>query len=128
MKGFSSLLFLIAGALGTLFRSLSIPIPYMLGGIVVTFVAKIFIDEKTSWPAFWRNLMLSVSGYEIGRSCGLDTLIDLSHQVFGVLSATGSILIVSLLSSYLTFRCSQVNLISCLMLRTRRNVAYDFNG
>ena len=70
MKEFTkedTLLFLIAGALGTLFRSLSIPIPYMPGGIVVTFVAKTFIDEKTLWSAFWRNLMLSVGGYEIGR-------------------------------------------------------------
>ena len=110
-----AILFILAGALGTLFRSLSIPIPYMLGGIFVTFTAKTFIDTKTSWPAKWRNLMLSVGGYEIGRSCGWETLVDLSHQVFGVFSATGSILIVSLLSSYLTFRCSPVNLISCIM-------------
>lgn len=118
MKEFTkqrALLFLLAGVLGFLFRTLGIPIPFMLGGIVVMFVAKTFIDPTAGWPASWRSVMFSVAGYEIGRDCSFDTLVNLSHQVFGVLSATGSIIIVSLLSAYFTFRCSPVNLISCLM-------------
>ena len=118
MKDFNRqkvILFLAAAALGFLFKTLNVPIPYMLGGIVVTFVGKTFIDPKTNWPAAWRNLMLSVGGCEIGRDCSFETLINLSHQVFGVLSATGSIVIVSLIASWLTFRMTEVNLISCLM-------------
>lgn len=53
--------------------------------------------------------MLSVGGCEIGRDCIFETL---SHQVFGVLSATSSIVIVSLIASWLTFRMTRVNLIS----------------
>ena len=87
----------------------------MLGGIVVTFVSKTFIDPKTNWSTAWRNLMLSVGGCEIGRDCSFETLINLSHQVFGVLSATGSIVIVSLIASFMTFRMTEVNLINCLM-------------
>ncbi len=87
MKAFTRqriLLFLAAGALGFLFKTLNVPIPYMLGGIVVTFVSKTFVNPKTNWPAAWRNLMLSVGGCE-GRDCTFDTLVNLSHQVFGVL-------------------------------------------
>ncbi|MBR1806781.1 MAG: AbrB family transcriptional regulator, partial [Selenomonadaceae bacterium] len=96
MKDFNRqkvVLFLIAGALGFLFKTLNVPIPYMLGGIVLTFVSKTFVDPKTNWPAAWRNFMLSV----------------------GVLSATGSIVVVSLIASWLTYRMSSVNLISCFM-------------
>ena len=118
MKDFNRqkvVLFLIAGALGFLFKTLHVPIPYMLGGIVVTFVAKTFFDPKTHWPAAWRNFMLSIGGCEIGRDCSFETLVNLSNQVFGVLSATGSIVIVSLIAAWLTFRFCNVNLISCFM-------------
>ena len=118
MKDFTRqkvILFTAAAALGFLLKTLNVPIPYMLGGIVVTFVSKTFVDPKTTWPAAWRNLMLSVGGCEIGRDCSFDTLVNLSHQVFGVLSATGSIVIVSFLSSLLTYRFCNVNLISCFM-------------
>ena len=118
MKDFNRqkvVLLLAGGALGFLLNTLHVPIPYMLGGIVVTFVGKTFVDPKTGWPAAWRNFMLSIGGCEIGRDCSFETLVNLSNQVFGVLSATGSIVIVSLIASWLTYRMSSVNLISCLM-------------
>ena len=118
MKNFTRqkvILFFAATALGFLLKTLNVPIPYMLGGIVVTFVRKTFIDPKMNWPAAWRNLMLSVSDCEIGRDCSFETLVNLGYQVFDVLSATGSIVIVSLIASLLTFRMTEVNLISCLM-------------
>jgi len=51
MKDFTRqkvILFLAAVALGFLFKMLNVPIPYTLGGIVVTFVSKTFIDPKTN--------------------------------------------------------------------------------
>ena len=118
MKDFTkqrAILFLAAGALGFLFHSLSIPIPYMLGGIFASFVAKTFIDPQTKWPSAWRNMMMSVAGYEIGRSCSFDTLINIAHQVAGVLTATSVTLIVSIIAAIWTFRHSAANLISCVM-------------
>ena len=109
------LLFAAAGALGFLFHALSIPIPYMLGGIVAAFVAKTFIDPKTKWPSAWRNMMMSVAGYEIGRSCSFNTLIELSNQIVGVLTATSATVIVSIVAACWTFRHSAANLISCVM-------------
>lgn len=58
----NALIFLAAAATGFVFHLLSIPIPYMLFGIVVTFVSKTFINPQTNWLAAWRNLMLSVGG------------------------------------------------------------------
>ena len=118
MKDFNRqkvVLFLIAAALGFLFKTLNVPIPHMLGGIVLTFVSKTFIDPKANWSVAWRNFMLSVGGVEIGRDCSFETLVNLSNQVFGVLSATGSIVVVSLIASLLTYRMSSINLISCFM-------------
>lgn len=118
MKDFNKqklILFLAAGALGFLFHVLQLPMSYMLGGIVAAFVAKTFIDKETHWPAEWRNMMMSVAGYEIGRSCSYETLIELSQQVFGVVSATGSIIIVSIIAAVWVFKNSVTNLLSCVM-------------
>ena len=118
MKDFTRqriLLFAAAGALGILFHALSIPIPYMLGGIVAAFVAKTFIDPKTKWPSLWRNMMMSVAGYEIGRNCSAETVIDIAEEVVGVFLATGVTVIVSILAAFWTFRHSAANLISCVM-------------
>lgn len=101
--------------MGFIFHALSIPIPYMLGGIVAAFVTKTFIDPKTKWPSAWRNMMMSVAGYEIGRSCSFDTLINIAHQAAGILTATGTTVIVSILAALWTFRHSAANLISCVM-------------
>lgn len=54
MKNFTrqnALIFLAAAATGFVFHLLSISIPYMLGGTVVTFVSKTFINPQTNWPA-----------------------------------------------------------------------------
>ena len=98
--------------MGFIFHALSIPIPYMLGGIVAAFVTKTFIDPKTKWPSAWRNMIMSVAGYEIGRSCSFDTLINIAHQAAGILTATGTTVIVSILAALWTFRHSAANLIS----------------
>jgi len=118
MKDFTKqrvLLFLSAGALGIFFHALSIPIPYMLGGIIAAFVAKTFIDPLTKWPSLWRNMMMSVAGYEIGRSCSVETLINIAEEIFGVFLATGVTVIVSILAAFWTFCHSAANLISCVM-------------
>ena len=108
-------LFFAAWLLGYVFHSFSIPIPYVLGGIVVAFVSKTFIDKDTKWPALWRNLMMCVAGYEIGRSCTVETIIDIIDEVGGVLIATVSIIIVSILASIWIYKRSNSNLISCVM-------------
>ena len=111
-----ALLFIASGALGFLLHALKIPMPYMLGGIICAFVAKTFIDKETTWPAEWRNIMMTVAGYEIGRSCSYDTLIELSQQVIGVISATGSIIIVSIILAYQLFRLLFINFASPFMI------------
>ena len=59
-------LFLAAAALGFLFKTLRVPIPYMLGGIVVTFVSKTFIDLKSPTSNFHINILkLAVSDAKI---------------------------------------------------------------
>ncbi|MBR2519537.1 MAG: AbrB family transcriptional regulator [Selenomonadaceae bacterium] len=118
MKEFTKqrfLLFAAAAACGFLFHTLQIPIPYIIGGILASFVAKTFIDPKTHWPALWRNVMMCVAGYEIGRSCSLDTLINLAHEVPGVLTATTVTIFVSIMMAFWTFKHSESNLISCVM-------------
>ncbi|MBR7025554.1 MAG: hypothetical protein IKI08_06050 [Selenomonadaceae bacterium] len=45
--------------------------------------------------------MMCVAGYEIGRSCSLETLINLSHEVVGVLTATSVTIFVSIVAAYM---------------------------
>ena len=117
MKDFTRqriLLFVASGALGIFFHALSIPIPYMLVGIIAAFVTKLHCPA-TKWPSLWRNMMMSVAGYEIGRSCSFETLIDIAEEIFGVFPATGVTVIVSILAAFWTFCHSAANLISCVM-------------
>ena len=86
-----------------------------MGGIVGAFIAKTFIDKDTKWPALWRNLMMCVAGYEIGRSCTVETVIDIINEAGGVIIATVSIIIVSILASIWVYKRSNTNLISCVM-------------
>ena len=113
MKEFTQkrlILFLVSWALGYLFYSFAIPIPYVVGGITGAFVSKTFIDKDTKWPALWRNLMMCVAGYEIGRSCTVETVIDIIDEAGGVVIAT-----VSIMASIWVYKRSDSNLISCVM-------------
>ena len=85
MKRFTA--FLAAALAGFLLRQLSVPIPYMLGGIAVGFLLRTFLDNTFFWPRSWRGLMLGVAGYGIGSNCTPDTFFKLSQETLGILGA-----------------------------------------
>lgn len=109
------LLFAAATLAGALLNALGIPIPFMLGGVVMAFVAKSFVDHEAKWPLSWRNHMLGIAGYGIGCNCTAETLVRFSEQFAGMVFATVLTIGVSVLAALWTSRHSRANLISCVL-------------
>ena len=108
-------LFLAACLLGFIFDQFHVPIPYMLGGILAALSAKTICDFGITWPVNWRNWMLGVVGYGIGRNCTLETVQQLSHHTVSVLLTGVLIILVSLLIAVWVYRCSYSNLLTCVL-------------
>lgn len=113
MKRFTA--FLAAALAGFLLRQLSVPIPYMLGGIAVGFLLRTFLDNTFFWPRSWRGLMLGVAGYGIGSNCTPDTFFKLSQETLGILGASLFTLAVSVAVAVYMHRHTFANLLSSIM-------------
>ena len=108
-------LFGAAAVVGYVLVLFKIPIPYMLGGIIVMASAKAFGDPDLFWPRSWRMLALCVAGYGIGRNFTVDTWDRLLNQTVGVFAATFISLTLSVLIAIWTHRHTFANLLSCVM-------------
>ena len=109
------ILFLVACLLGFAFTWFHVPIPYMLGGILAALTAKKCWDSEISWPVNWRNWMLGVVGYGIGRNCTLETVQQLSHHTVSVLVTGILTILVSVLIAVWVYRCTYSNLLTCVL-------------
>lgn len=104
-----------AAAAGGLLFYLRVPIPFMLGGIIMAVILKFFLRPEFRWPVAWRNLSLCVAGYGIGRNFTDETLAHLSQQAAGVVGATLIAVGLSLLIAWFTYKHTFANLLSCIM-------------
>lgn len=104
-----------AAVVGSLLFYLRVPIPFMLGGIIMAAVVKFYLRPELRWPSAWRNLGLCVAGYSIGRNFTQETLIHLSQQAVGVMGSTVVAVGLSLLVAWFTYRHTFANLLSCIM-------------
>ena len=109
------ILFLAACLLGVVFARFHVPIPYMLGGMLAALAAKKNQGSEISWPVNWRNWMLGVAGYGIGRNCNLETLQQLSHHTVSVLLTGVLTILVSVLIAVWVYRCTYSNLLTCVL-------------
>ena len=108
-------LFLGACLLGFLLARLHIPIPYMLGGIVSSVIVKFFLDPGIAWPVTWRNWMLGVAGYGIGRNCTMETARQLMEQSVSVVFASVFTILVAVLIAVYICRSTYSNLLTCIL-------------
>lgn len=110
------LLFVVGFCVGTLFVQLHLPIPYLLGGMLTAIACKSFApNREVSWPRNLREYALTVAGYGIGANFSEDAWNNILSQSLGVIEATGSILLASLVLSYFTAKLTNEDHKSCLM-------------
>lgn len=110
------LLFVVAGFFGSLFLRMHLPIPYLLGGMVVALLCKAFArNAAVSWPQSWRNIGLMVAGYGIGATFNNETWHNLIDEAAGVIEANLIAIAVSILLAWLMARWTRTNLQSCVM-------------
>lgn len=109
------ILFLVAAGVGRVLYLQGVPIPYMLGGIIVATLTRIFIDKSISWPKPLREYALLAAGFGIGRNFTQETLLAVMAQGLGVLEACASGLGISLILAVIIARHSFTNLLSSVM-------------
>ena len=107
-------MFCLAVLIGLVLEYLSIPIPFLLGGIAAAMTFKI-AGSDANWPFMWREIGLAVAGYGIGRNFSAATVHELTEQIFGVLSSSGIAVAASVVIALVTARLTYANLISCMM-------------
>lgn len=108
------MMFGLAVLIGIAFQYMSVPIPFLLGGIVSSMFWKI-IGAQVYWPRQWRELGLCVAGYGIGRNFTAETMHELTMQSLGVIEATLASVGASIIIAWWTSRHSYANLQSCVM-------------
>lgn len=108
------MMFALAVLIGMGFQYLSVPIPFLLGGIVSSMFWKL-MGAEVYWPRSWRELGLCVAGYGIGRNFTADTLHELTMQSLGVIESTFASVGASVIIAWWTSRHSYANLQSCIM-------------
>lgn len=111
-----ALLAMMALCVGSILAHFHIPIPFLLGGMLTAIFCKSCIRKRDfSWPREWREYALMVAGYGIGANFSQEAWQNIMAQTLGVFEATGSILLASLLCSYLTAKVTHEDHKSCLM-------------
>lgn len=110
------LLFITAGCLGTLLMRMHIPIPYMLGGMIVAILYKTFAREQAvKWPRRWRDMGLMVAGYGIGVNFNTAAWNNFLHELAGVSASTIIALGVSIIIAIVTAKVTREDLKSCVI-------------
>lgn len=110
------LLFITAGFLGTLLAKMHVPIPYMLGGMVMALLCKGFAAKvQVSWPAKLRAAGLMVAGYGIGATFNAQALDTFFQEMAGVVEANVIAIGVSIVLAWLMAKYTKTDLQSCVM-------------
>lgn len=110
------LLFITAGCLGTLLMKMHIPIPYMLGGMIVAILYKTFAGEKAvKWPRRWRDIGLMIAGYGIGVNFNTAAWNNFLHELAGVSASTFIALGASIIIAIVTAKVTREDLKSCVI-------------
>ncbi len=110
------LLFAAALCLGFLLQSAHLPIPFLMGGILVALACKTLARHaNVNWPKAWREYALMVAGYGIGSVFSADTWRSFLEEISGVAEATVVILAASMALAWVAARISHENLKSCII-------------
>ena len=108
-------LLLPAIVVGFVLKAIGLPIPYMLGGILVASFLRFTRLPALQWPRGWREQGLSVVGYGIGLHFTRATLVNLAGQTPGVLGASVLSIALAIVIAAVTARHTRANLLSCVL-------------
>lgn len=102
--------------LGSGLKSLHLPIPFMMAGMIITIICKVKFRGITNiWPKTYREYALYVAGYGIGAKFTHDAWNSILNQLVGVAITNVLLLALSLILAYLTHKWIHEDLKSCVM-------------
>jgi uncharacterized protein len=105
----------MAVAGGAVFSVLPIPLPWTLGPIVVVSLVALKTGKRVYWPLKIRDTALILLGYAMGRPFTIETGQAIMSQLPIMLCATLLTVAAGILTGYITYRRTGINLTSCLL-------------
>lgn len=102
--------------LGSGLKSLHLPIPFLMAGMIITMICKVkFRGVNNLWPKTYREYALYVAGYSIGAKFTHDAWASILNQLMGVVITNVLLLALSLVLAYITHKWIHEDLKSCVM-------------
>lgn len=103
-------------ALGMVLKSLHLPIPFLMAGMIVSMICKVkFRGIQNLWPKTYREYALYVAGFGIGAKFTHDAWQNILNQVMGVVVTNVLLLALSVSLAYLTHKWIKEDFKSCVM-------------
>ena len=101
--------------IGWVLDNISMPIPFMLGGIFSALLMKMVVRMEVDWPKSWRNLGLVIIGYGIGRRITPNIVEQALGQIPGIVGVTVLAVLIAIAISVFMARTQKVDLQSVIM-------------
>jgi len=105
----------LAGTGSFLFRTVGIPLPWMLGPLAFILLWQQWSGERTFMPGELRNGALIVLGLVMGKSFSREAAVRIVQQLPSIVLATLLTILFSLAVGYLVYRCSGIKLPSAIL-------------
>lgn len=106
---------LLACITGTIFYSIHLPLPWMLGPLTTALLWKFLQKKSIYWPKPIRNSGLIILGYAMGSPFSIEIGQQIGGQLPGIMLSTLAVMIISLFIGWFTSRRTGVGLINGLI-------------
>lgn len=111
----SYLLTAVLGIIGAYaFQLLHIPMPWLLGPLLIILVLKLTTQLPLKWNKHFRNFGLVIAGYSIGHAFTLETLADIRHYLPVMIFLNVLYIILFILISWLIVKRVKVDQLTAL--------------
>ncbi|GAB6930642.1 AbrB family transcriptional regulator [Paenibacillus sp. JCM 10914] len=107
--------FAVAFLGGLLFTWIDIPVPWLLGPMVLTLAVSLIFKISLPWHSSIRNVAMILIGYMIGLSFTMETLWAMAGYLPAMLLLTGMLMLMSGAFAYLMSRLSGLDFPTILM-------------
>lgn len=101
---------------GLLFKVIHLPIPWLLGPMIVIFISsKLFPSLPPLWPNAARNAGMIIVGYSIGLSLTVATLQQIGGQLPSMIGLTALLIFFAVLTAYIITKISGISFPTVLL-------------
>ncbi|WP_185959623.1 AbrB family transcriptional regulator [Lentibacillus cibarius] len=99
----------------TIFTVIHIPLPWLIGSLVMVAVWSVSTQRELYWPFLFRKISMILLGYLIGTSFTKETLIQMGDHIPSMVAVTALTVVFSLLLGVAFSKLTGLDLPSCMI-------------